>query len=50
VAQSNSQKSSTSKISILLELNSTGIKNSLRAKEATKYKDTFILKDIELNL
>jgi LPS export ABC transporter protein LptC len=33
----------------LLELNGTGIKNSLKAKEATKYKETFLLKEIELN-
>ena len=33
----------------LLELNETGVKNSLKAREATKYKETFILKDIELN-
>jgi LPS export ABC transporter protein LptC len=49
VAQSNSTKEFYFKDFILLELNSTGIKNSLKAKEATKYKDTFILKDIELN-
>ncbi len=49
MAQSNSTKEFYFKDFILLELNSTGIKNALKAKEATKYKDTFILKDIELN-
>jgi len=49
VVEPNSSKEFYFEEFTLLELNETGVKNSLKAKEATKYKETFLLKDIELN-
>jgi|GEM_PF-1721972 len=49
IVESNSTKEFYFKNFTLLELNSSGVKNSLKAREATKYIGSFFLKQIELN-